>query len=288
MNARIVILILCLLVTDGTVFAQSADSSRSSSSWEVFTEVTLLDGSRLLGHVVSRSDGVLTLRTISGATHEIELGRILRERTVRGRFEAGVFYAADPNISRTFFAPTARAVPKGSGYMALHELFFLNGAYGVGSGITLSAGTSLFPGAEEQLVWLAPKVTVLDRSRLSIGAGALVMGFLGSADAGGIFYGVVTYGSQERALTVGTGFFFGDGDIESTPVVQFSGDMLLSRGVKLISENYMMPGLSSNMVSSLGLRFIVTPRFTLDLAGFTVTGEAGAPLLPWVGISAGF
>lgn len=272
----------------GNAAAQSSDSTPTPGSWELFTEVTLTDGSRLIGHVVSRNAYVIVLQTVSGETREIDLGSVLRERKVRGRFEAGQFYAADPNASRTFFAPTARAVPKGSGYLALHELFFLNGAYGVGSGITLSAGSSLFPGADEQLVWFAPKLTVLNRSRFSVATGALVMGILGSDGAGGIFYGVVTYGSQERALTVGTGFFFGDGEVESTPVVQFSGDTLIGRGVKLMSENYMMPGLSSNMLSSLGLRFIVTPRFTLDLAGFTIAGEGDWPILPWLGVSAGF
>lgn len=285
---RVLVIMMVLLGTSvSTVWSQDSEPIERSGEWETFVELVLEDGTRLVGHIQSRSEGELVFVTTSGTVHRINPARIYREREVRGRIESGRFYAADPNLSRTFFAPTGRSVGKGDGYLVLHELFFLSAGYGVGSGITLSAGVSLIPGAGDQLVWFAPKVTFLERPNFALSTGVLLLTITGSSGAGGILYGAATVGDHRRSLSFGTGFFYGDGEIESRPVFQLSGDATLGRGVKVMTENYMMPGVSSNTISSVGLRFIVTPRFTVDLAGFTVTGE-DAPVLPWLGIAWGW
>ena len=51
---------------------------------------------------------------------KIENILILNER----HFKDGIYYATDPNYTRLFFAPTARALKKGSGYFADYELIF--------------------------------------------------------------------------------------------------------------------------------------------------------------------
>jgi hypothetical protein len=53
-------------------------------------------------------------------------------------------------------------------------------------------------------------------------------------------------------------------------------------------ENYMMPGLSSSILTSLGIRTIITPRFTLDFAGLTVLEAGGGVIVPWLGVSRRF
>ena len=288
-SMRPLLLVFLVLTFSGqaTVQAQQTDSTDTSRSWQTYVELLLMDGTRLVGEIESRTDEQIVLISVAGSRYEVHPAQVRKEREVRGRVVNGVFQAADPNLSRTLFAPSGRAVPKGAGYVVLHELFFLSGAYGLGGAATLSAGLSLFPGAEEQLVWFAPKISLMETPTFSLAAGALILTLTGTDGSGGILYGVATVGDQRRSLSLGTGFFYGNGEVASTPVLLFSGDVMISRNVKLVSENYTMPGISTHALISMGLRFIVTSKVTVDLAGFTIMGES-APVLPWLGMSWGW
>jgi len=280
--------LLALLAPSSLVVAQEADSVAVDSDWQTYTELFLKDGTRLVGHVVSRTDDVIEFETVSGKRYTLSAEEIEEEKRIVGRIEQGTLNVADPNISRTFFAPTARTVPRKTGYVAFKQLFFVSVGYGVGSRLTLSGGSSIFPGVDQQLVWVAPKMTVYKEGPLSVATGALVVTLAGSTDAGGIAFGVATFGDRDKSVTLGSGFFFGNGSIQSTPVVLLSGEMSLGKKRRLMMENYMMPGLSSSVLTSLGIRTIVTPRFTLDVAGLTVLEAGGGVIVPWLGVSRRF
>ena len=68
--------------------------------------------------------------------------------------------------------------------------------------------------------------------------------------------------------------FSGD-DFSNQPVAMIGGEVRTSRRIKLISENYFLPG-ETGLVWSAGLRIIVERISTdLGLAGFIGDGETG-------------
>jgi len=257
----------------------------------VFVELRLDDGSRLVGTILSETDAEVHFRTASGSELRLDPASIERRRTVEGRMHDGSFEPFDPTLSRTFFAPTARSVPRGTGYLVSHEVFFLSGGWGPGSGVTLSGGISLIPGAGEQLIWFAPKFTVVEKDRVSIAGGFLAGTVTGSSDAGGILYGVTSVGSRALTGSAGVGFLFGGGEVDDTPIILFSGEWSLGDRTSLISENYAIPTEDSGALISMGFRFRGS-RLTLDLAGITHTtlfdeGE-GMAIIPWLGVTRNF
>lgn len=284
------LIVLLLQALAIPAFAQESEEARSDRSVE-FVELLLDDGSKLIGTVLSETADELVFRTASGTEIRIDPTTIRRRRTVEGRIHDGSFEPFDPTLSRTLFAPTARAIPRGSGYVVLHELFFLSGGWGMGGGMTLSGGMSLIPGAGEQLIWFAPKLTVVERDGLSVSGGLLAGTITGSADAGGILYGVSSFGSRAKSGSVGVGFLFGGGEVDDTPIILVSGEWAMGDRTSLISENYAIPTEASGALVSLGIRFR-SSRMTLDFAGITHSSIFGAgeglAIIPWLGVTRNF
>lgn len=285
-------ILLCLalafsLVVSRPVYAQEA----AGDDRVVFVELRLDDGSRLVGTILSETETEVHFRTASGSELRLDPATIKRRRMVEGRMHNGSFEPFDPTLSRTLFAPTARSVPEGTGYVVLHEVFFLSGAWGPGAGVTLSGGLSLIPGSGEQLIWFAPKITLLERDQVSVAGGFLAGTLTGSADAGGILYGVSSFGSRARTGTVGVGFLFGGGEVDDTPIILFSGEWALGDRTSLISENYAVPTEGSGALISLGVRLRMS-RMTMDFAGITHSSLFGdgdeIAIIPWLGVTRNF
>ncbi len=257
---------------------------------EEFTQLILTDGSQLVGNILDETDQELRFMTLSGLEFTIRVEEIESRKTIRARLRNGKLVKFDPNVSRLFFSATGRPVPKGTGYFSLHELFFASGGIGVSESFVFAGGISLFPGLSEQLVYLAPKATVYNKNNRSFSVGALLGTVTGESGYGGIFYGAGTFGPEDQAITIGTGFLFGGGDVVSTPIIMIGAEKQLGSRTKFITENYFMPGISANGVLSLGIR-IIGDRLTTDVAALThtaVLNEGGFPLFPWVSFSYNF
>jgi hypothetical protein len=250
-------------------------------------ELELRDGSLLRGTILSESETRIEFRTLSGSLIDIRPEDVVRRRTIQGRMTENGFLQFDPNATRLLFGPTARSLQAGNGYIAAHELFLLSGAIGIGTSLTLWGGASIIPGASEQLVFVAPKFTLIDKGNKALAAGFVLGTVTGSSDAGGIMYAAGTVGSDEQALTLGTGFLFGGGEVLDSPIVMFGGHKQLSSRLKLLSENYAMPTEGGGVVISGAVRFI-GGRLTTDFGGIThsaVLTEGGFPIIPWLSFS---
>lgn len=82
--------------------------------------------------------------------------------------------------------------------------FFPFVSAGIADFLTVGGGISLVPGSENQIVYLAPKVTPLHIQNSSAAAGLLYINTItGSEDGIGFYYAVATYGSQNAAATLG-------------------------------------------------------------------------------------
>jgi hypothetical protein len=241
--------------------------------------ITMRDGSSLVGRIVSvRPDTV---------DFQMGIGRVpvavrdIREITEAdsGRMHGGRYWFPNPNLTRLFFAPTGQMLKKGEGYFADYELFFPGFAFGVTDNLSIGGGMSIFPaGLDEQVYYVTPKVGVSFGEQLHLAAGLLFAGTGGGT--GGVYYGVGTVGDDDASATIGLGYGFAGGDIESKPVAMLGGEKRVSRRIALVTENYRLPISDDNLVYSFGIRFM-GEKLTTDLAIFNVVGS-GVIGLPYV------
>jgi hypothetical protein len=222
--------------------------------------IRLSDGSVLYGRVTEQTADALTVETQSGATVRLRRDQIVSIARLQGRVVNGEVWGDDPHATRLFFGPTARAIPRGEGYFGVYELFFPFVSYGVTDRFTISGGTPVVPEAIGQVFYLAPKYEVLRTPTASAAVGVLALFATGQEEFGsvGLLYGVGTFGSPDRALTVGATVPFvaadGENEVGDQPVFMVGGEARMSRRTKFITENYFMPGESGGLISG-GVRF---------------------------------
>jgi hypothetical protein len=202
--------------------------------------------------------------------------------------------SADPNYSRLLFAPTGRPLKKGDGYFSDYELLFPGVAFGLTDNISLAGGVSIIPGIGlgEQLLYVSPKVGFDLGDRASVAVGALLAGQAGGdgdSESASIGFGVATFGSPRRSVTVGFGIGDTSGSFtDAVPIVMAGGAMTVSRHVALVGETWMFlhdDFRFSEQPVGLGVRFF-GERLSADV-GVILVGELldeGFPI-PWLSVT---
>ncbi len=281
---------LLLLVPARAAWAQEAAPDE-------VVRIELVDGSTLIGTVERETAEAVFFRTTAGVEMMLGKDQIRSREVLQGRMVDGRFQRVDPNRTRLFFAPTARPLGAGQGYFADYQIFFPFVAAGVGDRVSLAGGFSLIPGSPAQVVYAAPKVTLVHRPGASVAVGGLVGTALGGEVSGegyaGLAFGVGTFGSSRRAVTVGGGFAFAGAEGESAtsaPILLVGGEYQVSGSIKLLSENYVYVGEGATVVFSGGVRFF-NETLAADLGLFSTPeafGGGGFPFIPWVGFAYNF
>lgn len=243
-------------------------------------EIRLDDGSILYGRITAVDGDRIAITTESGVRLEVGRGQIVSVRPTESRVVNGERWLVDPNATRLFFGPTGRAVGAGTGYFAVYELLMPFLSYGVTDQLSLSGGTPVIPGIMGELVYFAPKLTVVSQPGLDLATGVLAF-FVPSEDESlGLVYGVGTFGSRDNAFTVGVGlpFITDEGDNFADRVVLMLGaEARLSPRTKFITESYFVPGESGGLVAG-GVRFF-GERLSADAGlGFAIGEESGCCL----------
>jgi hypothetical protein len=188
--------------------------------------VIVRDGSEFLGRIVSESPDSLVFTTVSNITMTIPRKQIEGIDRLSGMVINGAYRRADPNRTRLLFAPTARPLGRGQGYISAYEIFFPFLAIGIADILTLGGGMTLFPGATGQTYDLAPKLSLpLHSDAVDLAAGVLYMNVTsGNFEGFGIAYGVGTFGSPYASFTFGLGYGFVMGDFAQDPVIVMGGE----------------------------------------------------------------
>lgn len=279
-GGRLLLLAATAALAPATAAAQVPERSAAS---DTLVEVRLAGGSTLFGRVVEERGDALVFETLSGERLEAPRQSV-RVRPARGRIVRGELWHEDPGGTRLFLAPTARTLRQGAAYAGATWILPSAG-YGATDDLTLAAG---LPGV------VAAKVRGLDRPRVQLAAGASTFRWLAAREPGcvrncdappvvwhGIVYGVGTFGGGDDALHAGTGVHWGDGGTE-VPVM-LGGERRISRRLKLLTENWIIPGRSG--AASAGVRR-VGDRWALDYgvaAAFRPGGRAVqlAPVLSY-------
>jgi hypothetical protein len=171
------------------------------------------------------------------------------------------------NGTRIFFAPTARTLRKGEGYVQDIDFILVGANYGITDHVSVGALLSVIPGLGlgEQLFAVTPKFGApLRNDRWHLGGGVLY------ARAGGygagVAYGLATYGSADQNVTFGLGYGFSQGEVGRSPVFVLGGVSRIGRRISLMSENYVFAaGPQQNIALGLyGIR-LNWPRTTFSL-----------------------
>ncbi|MDQ3309215.1 MAG: hypothetical protein M3497_03740, partial [Gemmatimonadota bacterium] len=201
--------------TPAPVFAQIPAEFVAS---DTVYEVQLADGSTIIGRIAAVAGDRITFETQAGVRVQVDRAQIRSLRRTRGTMVGGQFMREDPNKTRLFFAPTGRTLAAGEGYFGVFELVFAFLSFGATDWLTLSGGLPLIFIDEAPPFYLAPKARIISTPSAQVSAGVFTLFSLsGEGGFGGIAYGVGTFGSNDRALTVGAGLPFGEDDIGSQP-----------------------------------------------------------------------
>jgi hypothetical protein len=260
-----------------TVRAQATGTAAAAA--DTTYEVRLNDGSTVVGRIESRNDSGIVLVTTAGIRMDIPHSSIREIRVAHGRVVDGEYWTADPNKTRLFFAPTARAVGSGQGYVGTYFVLLPFIAFGVGNHLTLAGGAPLLFG-QIQPIYIAPKLTFMETPKSALAVGVLSVMGVGDdfIDNFGVAFGMGTFGTVDNAFTAGIGFGYAGDDVAGQPVFMLGGEMRGGRRVKFITENYFVAGETGALVSG-GLR-IIGDRLSVDvgMGGIFADGDGGCCL----------
>jgi len=277
--------ITCLLASGNAASAQAAGDVRSrlvvpdSTHLQV---VTLTDGSTIFGRIATVGADSVAFQTGAG-TMQLSVKAIRDIRLISNDdVREGDYWFPNPNSTRLFFAPTGQQLKQGEGYFSDYELFFPGVAVGVTDNISIGGGISLFPAsASDQIYYVTPKIGFSPSDQVHLAAGVLFAGTNGGT--GGIYYGVGTFGDGNGSVTIGGGYGFAGGKIQSKPVGMLGGEFRIARRLAFVTENYLLPISDNNVLYSFGFRFM-GEKLTTDLALANVSGSQiiGIPYVDFV------
>jgi hypothetical protein len=278
-------IIMCLLPSRNSARAQSASDVRARMTVPDSAHIqilTLADGSTIFGRIVTVTADTVSFQTGAG-TMQLSVKAIRDVRQIDAEdLREGEYWFPNPNSTRLFFAPTGQQLKQGEGYFSDYELFFPGVAVGVTDNISLGGGISLFPAsASDQIYYVTPKVGFSPSDKVHVAAGVLFAGTNGGT--GGIYYGVGTFGDGNASVTVGGGYGFAGGKIQSKPVAMLGGEFRIARRLGFVTENYLLPVAENNVLYSFGFRFM-GEKLTTDLALANVSGSdiIGIPYVDFV------
>jgi hypothetical protein len=249
----------CLLVFLTFVMV-GISNAQTTSTDEKTVRIETHAGNIYMGKLLSETESSVVLRSDEVGEITIERSQI-RKMTVidPNRIINGVYWFENPHASRYMFSPSAFSVGDRKGYYQNFWIFFNSVNYGVNDNFSIGGGTiPLFLLGAETPVWVTPKYTFPNIvENVNFAAGALVGSILGVADLEtyGIFYGIGTYGTRDKNISVGLGYGFSNGEVSSSPIINVGFLYRNSNRIYFISENYFFPGTDFNGLVSFGMRW---------------------------------
>jgi hypothetical protein len=247
--------------------------------------VKLKDESSFTGKFIDKNDSIAIFQS-KASRMEIRLKEIESAKTVEaGRFKNGKYWFVNPHHTRYLFSPSAFNLKAGEGYYQNIYATAQSVNYGFTDHFTLGAGTeliSLFSGFP--ILVVTPKFGGYDLGKKwKAGGGAIAL--LSEEGGGGIGYGIVTQGTEDRNITFGLGWAFStNGEILSKPVGTISGMYRFSKNIAFVSENWLIPAGRYEPIVSYGLRFF-GEKIAVDVAfinSLSIAREIIAIGIPYV------
>jgi hypothetical protein len=241
------------------------------------------DGNEYIGNILNQTPDNIQFRTQKLGTLTFLRTDIKAITAIDARrLKNGKLWFDNPQATRYLFSPNGYGLKPGEGYYQNIWVFFNQVSMGITENISVGAGLMplfLFAGSSSP-VWFLPKVSIpVIRDRLNVGAGALIGAVVGEESSGfGIAYGISTFGTRDRNVSLGLGYGYAGGDWANSPTITASGLLRTGNRGYLISENYFIGtgdgtlGLISvggrRIIKRVGLDFGLGIPFAKDLDDF--------------------
>ena len=247
-------------------------------------EIRLGDGSVIFARIAELDQARVVLVTAGGARLEIDRAQIRELRPARGRVSNGEYWGEDPGVTRLFFTATGRSLSQGESYIGTYVIVLPFAAVGITDRVTIAAGAPVLFGELEPF-YLGPKVQVLRQPNVQAALGTLALFF--DDEVVGIAYGVGTFGDTDKALSAGLGFFYSGDEVVNEPAFMLGGEARVSRRIKLITENYVLPD-AVGVILSGGIR-VIGDRFNTEIGILgAATGDETGCCVPLINFSYSF
>jgi len=204
------------------------------------------------------------------------------------------YWMDNPQSTRYFFSPNAYGLKKGEGYY--QNVWVLVNSFAVGVTDYFSIGGGVVPlflfAGSPTPIWFTPKFSIpVVRDKFNLGAGALMGTVLGEEETGfGILYGISTFGSKDKNVSLGLGYGYAGGDWAKAPMINLNTMIRFGPKGYFISENYFMQTEGTTaLIFSFGGRHIIQ-KAGLDYGLIIpIISDMGTFLaLPWLGITIPF
>lgn len=296
-------LLLVLLVENAiaqnpTRTTQKATNTRVTAKGQagqnsLLVQVETKDGNTYIGHLIEQDAVKIRLRTEKMGDLNFLRTEIDRITTIQSKqMVKGVYWFDNPQATRHFWAPNGYGLKKGEAYYQNVWILFNQVNVGVTNNFSLGAG--LFPGflfgGASTPMWIGPKFSIpVSKDKFNIGVGGLLgTSSINEKGSGfGLLYGMTTFGSRDTNFTIGLGYGYSDGKMNSSPMINFSAIVRVSARGYFLTENYYLGSDSKAILISLGGRRIVN-RTGIDFGLFIpiASGMTSLVAIPWLGLTA--
>lgn len=275
-----ILLLLANLVSSG-------QTGRDSLIYRIETT----DGNEYFGKIISEDSEKIVIQTenigqITLLTANIKKRTLLKSSEQRN----GEYWPENQQSSRYFWSPNGYGLKTGEAYYQNIWIFYNQVSVGLTNTFSLGAGIIplfLIEGAPTP-IWLIPKFSIpLAKDKINLGIGSLLGTVAGGEDSGifGLVYGTTTFGSRDKNFSIGMAYGFAEDEWTSTPLINLSALIRISRRGYFITENYLIisEGDAVAMLSAGGRSIL--GGIGLDYSLWLPLGGDSFVLMPFLGIT---
>lgn len=270
LRPHVLLCILAGLTTANVAVAQEVPLASVKVDSTVTYRFEMRSGSMITGQVISVSDETIGLRTSGIGSILLARSEIVRVLLLnQSNQREGRYWFPNPHATRYLVGPSAIQMRKGEGYYQNTYLFLNSAAYGITNHVSVTGGfellSTLGKNSNGPIYYLSARGGAQVVDKLHVGGMATYLSIPnwfaddsdGERGSFGAVAGMATYGTADAQLTGGAGWGYSSSGLSQRPVLTFSALVRLSRGIALLSENWMFPVEQQyNGIYSYGLRFM--------------------------------
>lgn len=269
-------------------------AQENSSDTTTVYRIETNDGNEYIGTIHSRNTEVIVLKTFRLGLITLRVSDIVSIETIlKDRIKGNQHWFDNVQATRYFFQPNGYGLKKGEAYYQNIWVLFNQVSYGFTDHFSVGLGTIptfLFSGSADGIpFWLTPKLSIpLVDDRVNLGIGVFYANAFGAGEEGiGIAYGLSTFGTKDKNLTLGIGYGFSDGEWGQLPAITLSTMIRTGQRGYFLSENYFITSADETIaLVSIGGRRIIK-RSGLDFGLFIPYSSDQTIFfaIPWLGLT---
>lgn len=279
------ILIIALLVINFKGICQDRDSLKTF-------RIETRDGNEYVGNILKTDSLTFKFKTTNIGIISIFRIDIVRIKEIKQeQFKDGAYWFENLQSTRYFWAPNGYGLQKGEAYYQNMWIFYNQAGYGFSNYFSIGAGMVplfLFGGAPTP-IWVTQKFSIpLSSNKVNLGLGLLAATVVGTSNASfGIAYGVSTFGSRDKNISVGIGYGYAGGSWAKSPILMASTMIRTGKKGYFMSENYIIHVDGEfGIISMIGGRSLIKKvalDYGLVIPLFSEIEEFVA--IPWLGFT---